>query len=91
MLLEVRDGEDFPADLLCLHCASPNHVCYVKTTNLDGPRARPATLIHSPGSGFRLPWPHCHIGHSVGHFSGLAAPAAQQRSAGELLPSVKAL
>ncbi|KAK9839881.1 hypothetical protein WJX81_008363 [Elliptochloris bilobata] len=36
MLLEVRDGEDFPADLLCLHCASTNHVCYVKTTNLDG-------------------------------------------------------
>ena len=36
MLLEVRDGEDFPADLLCLHCASAQHVCYVKTTNLDG-------------------------------------------------------
>lgn len=36
MLLEVRDGEDFPADLLCLHCASAHHVCYVKTTNLDG-------------------------------------------------------
>ena len=36
MVLEVRDGEDFPADLLCLYCASPNHVCYVKTTNLDG-------------------------------------------------------
>lgn len=38
MLLEVRDGEDFPADLLCLHCASAHHVCYVKTTNLDGVR-----------------------------------------------------
>ena len=38
MLLEVRDGEDFPADLLCLHCASAHHVCYVKTTNLDGAR-----------------------------------------------------
>jgi hypothetical protein len=45
MLLEVRDGEDFLADLLCLHCASPNHVCYVKTTNLDGPRARRCTCL----------------------------------------------
>ncbi|KAK9836118.1 hypothetical protein WJX81_002623 [Elliptochloris bilobata] len=36
MVLEVRDGEDFPADLLCLHCASEHNVCYVKTTNLDG-------------------------------------------------------
>ena len=29
MLLEVRDGEDSPADLLCLHCASAHHVCYI--------------------------------------------------------------
>ncbi len=33
---QVRDGEDFPADLVCLHCASEQVVCYVKTTNLDG-------------------------------------------------------
>lgn len=33
---QVRDGEDFPADLVCLHCASEHNVCYVKTTNLDG-------------------------------------------------------
>lgn len=32
----MRDGEDFPADLVCLHCASEHNVCYVKTTNLDG-------------------------------------------------------
>lgn len=43
MLLEVRDGEDFPADLLCLHCASAHHVCYVKTTNLDGAGLLPMT------------------------------------------------
>ena len=33
---QVRDGEDFPADLVCLHCAKEDNVCYVKTTNLDG-------------------------------------------------------
>ena len=32
----MHDGEDFPADLVCLHCASEHNVCYVKTTNLDG-------------------------------------------------------
>ena len=35
-LLEVRDGEDFPADLVCLWVRAPDGVCYVRTTNLDG-------------------------------------------------------
>ena len=32
----VRDGELFPADLLCLHCELSERICYVRTTNLDG-------------------------------------------------------
>jgi hypothetical protein len=34
--LLVRDGENFPADLLCLHSALPDNVCFIRTTNLDG-------------------------------------------------------
>ncbi|KAK9828339.1 hypothetical protein WJX74_009865 [Apatococcus lobatus] len=35
-IVEVHDNEDFPADLLCLHCQLEDGVCYIKTTNLDG-------------------------------------------------------
>lgn len=35
-ILEVRDNEDFPADLLCLACARSDGVAYIRTTNLDG-------------------------------------------------------
>ena len=35
-MLKVQDGELFPADLLCLHCALPEQICYVTTVNLDG-------------------------------------------------------
>ena len=35
-ILEVRDNEDFPADLLCLACERTDGVAYIKTTNLDG-------------------------------------------------------
>jgi P-type E1-E2 ATPase len=35
-VLMMRDGELFPADLLCLHCALPERIAYVTTTNLDG-------------------------------------------------------
>lgn len=35
-VLKVMSDEDFPADLLCLHCDLPDNVCYIKTTNLDG-------------------------------------------------------
>ena len=35
-IVEVRDNEDFPADLLCLFCELEDGVCYIKTTNLDG-------------------------------------------------------
>ena len=35
-LLVVRDDELFPADLLCLWSELPEHVCFIKTTNLDG-------------------------------------------------------
>ena len=35
-VLEVRDNEDFPADLLCLSCKRPDGVAYIRTTNLDG-------------------------------------------------------
>jgi len=32
----VKDGENFPADLLCLWSALPDNVCFIRTTNLDG-------------------------------------------------------
>ena len=35
-ILEVRDNENFPADLLCLACARADGVAYIRTTNLDG-------------------------------------------------------
>ncbi|KAK9810005.1 hypothetical protein WJX72_003251 [[Myrmecia] bisecta] len=35
-ILKVKDGELFPADLLCLYSALPDKVCFIKTTNLDG-------------------------------------------------------
>lgn len=35
-IVKVRDGDLFPADLMCLHCDLTEHICYVKTTNLDG-------------------------------------------------------
>lgn len=35
-VLKVKDGELFAADLLCLHCALDERICYVTTTNLDG-------------------------------------------------------
>ena len=35
-VLEVRDNEDFPADLLCLSCKRSDGVAYIRTTNLDG-------------------------------------------------------
>lgn len=38
MVLEVRDNENIPADLLCLHCSHGDNVCFIKTVNLDGDR-----------------------------------------------------
>ena len=35
-IVKVRDGDLFPADLMCVHCDLPERICYVKTTNLDG-------------------------------------------------------
>ena len=35
-LLKVMSDEDIPADLLTLHCALEDNVCFIKTTNLDG-------------------------------------------------------
>lgn len=35
-VLRVADDELFPADLLCLHSALPDGVCFIRTTNLDG-------------------------------------------------------
>lgn len=35
-VLEVRDEELFPADLLCLQTDLPEGVCFIKTVNLDG-------------------------------------------------------
>lgn len=34
--MRVDDEELFPADLLCLYSALPDHACFIKTTNLDG-------------------------------------------------------
>ncbi len=43
-VLEVRDNETFPADLLCLSCKRPDGVAYIRTTNLDGePLPHPAS------------------------------------------------
>ncbi len=36
MVLEVRNNENIPADLLCLHCTHTDNVCFIKTVNLDG-------------------------------------------------------
>ncbi len=41
MLLEVRDNENIPADLLCLHCSHADNVCFIKTVNLDGKPQEP--------------------------------------------------
>eukprot|EP00951_Prasinocladus_malaysianus_P037849 scaffold409988_cov18-Prasinocladus_malaysianus.AAC.1 len=35
-IVKVTDGELIPADLLCLHTALDDGVCFIKTTNLDG-------------------------------------------------------
>ena len=35
-VVRVDDGELFPADLVCLHSALEDDVCFIKTTNLDG-------------------------------------------------------
>lgn len=32
----VRDNEQFPADMVCLHTSLEGDVCFVKTANLDG-------------------------------------------------------
>ena len=35
-LLKVMSDEDIPADLVTLHCALEDNMCFIKTTNLDG-------------------------------------------------------
>jgi len=35
-ILVVRDGEEFPADLVPLYCSGDEGTCYVSTANLDG-------------------------------------------------------
>lgn len=35
-IVEVRDDELFPADILFLHTSLPASICFIKTTNLDG-------------------------------------------------------
>ena len=42
MLLEVRDNENIPADLLCVHCSHADNVCFIKTVNLDGKPEEPS-------------------------------------------------
>ena len=54
MVLEVRDNENIPADLLCLHCSHGDNVCFIKTVNLDGDRLAcllaclPKAALHAP-------------------------------------------
>ena len=43
-VLKVLNDEDFPADLLCLHCALDDNVCFIKTTNLDGAPRCPSPI-----------------------------------------------
>lgn len=38
LLSQVRDGEEFPADLVCLSVALPEGICYVQTANLGARR-----------------------------------------------------
>lgn len=51
----VKDGENFPADLLCLRSALPDNVCFIRTTNLDGETnlkiRKPLDLKNSTGDG----------------------------------------
>lgn len=47
-IVEVHDNEDFPADLLCLHCQLEDGVCYNKTTNLDGQTHNAKPFIAAP-------------------------------------------
>lgn len=53
-IIQVNDDDLLPADLLCLHTALPDQVCFVKTANLDGESnlkiKRPVTLLQSEGS-----------------------------------------
>ena len=35
-IVEVRDDELFPADILFLQTSLPASLCFIKTTNLDG-------------------------------------------------------
>ncbi|QDZ20134.1 phospholipid-translocating P-type ATPase [Chloropicon primus] len=52
-IVQVNDGDLIPADLLCLHTALPDQVCFVKTANLDGESnlkiKRPVTLLDEDG------------------------------------------
>ena len=54
-ILEVRDNENIPADLLTLHCAHPDNVCFIKTVNLDGAGLWPLSDI--PNTLARHPQP----------------------------------
>jgi magnesium-transporting ATPase (P-type) len=48
-IVQVNDDDLLPADLLCLHTALPDNVCFIKTANLDGESnlkiKRPITLL----------------------------------------------
>ncbi|CAD7701700.1 unnamed protein product [Ostreobium quekettii] len=35
-IVKVKDGELFPADLMCLSTGLADNLCYIRTTNLDG-------------------------------------------------------
>jgi len=52
-VVQVNDGDLLPADLLCLHTALPDQVCFVKTANLDGESnlkiKRPVSLVDDEG------------------------------------------
>ena len=55
-LVQVNDGDLLPADLLCLHTALPDQVCFIKTANLDGESnlkiKRPVTLVDEDTLGY---------------------------------------
>ncbi len=39
-IVMVRDDEEVPCDMLLLHAALPDNVCYIQTTNLGACTAR---------------------------------------------------
>lgn len=62
-LVEVRDDELFPADILFLHTSLPASLCFIKTTNLDGETnlktRKPLALKEDAPDSLQVTWFSC--------------------------------